>query len=225
METLKPSFATTSPKLKDHPLSLSKKIWADKTVTWKLESDSPSIEGRNIELEIFRRVFTQIGLYAPNRIVQLNKSTADADIRINFTKTDPYWVSMPSVLAYAYPPQNGIGGDITFNTKSYIWTPDGAPMPVTKAYDMGLIPGFTDPKNTIKTFKLPHTAVHEGLHAMGVPHIEKAACPGAMMNPIYNGEILMQKCDIDYLQSLYGTVNLGQTQIDEMKGRFTAPYE
>lgn len=214
----------TSANLKDHPLSLSKKIWADKTVTWKLETDTPSIEGRNIEIEIFKRVFLQIGLYIPNRIVQLNKSTADPDIRINFSKTDPFWTERPSTLAYAYPPQSGIGGDITFNTKNYIWTTDGAPMQVTKAYDLGLIDGFSDPNNKLKTFNAQHTGVHEGLHAMGVPHIEKSACDGAIMNPIYNGQILMKKCDVDYLQSLYGMVNLAESQILEMQERFKSPF-
>ena len=219
-------FATApvvSSKLFDHPDSISRKIWADKTITWQLLSDTPSIPGRNIEIEIFKKVFLQIGMYIPNRIIQLNKSTADADIRINFSKDDPFWTERPSTLAYAYGPQVGIGGDVTFNTKNYVWTEDGAPMNVVKAYDLGLIAGYSNPNNTIKTYKTPHTGVHEVEHAMGCPHIAKEDCPGAVINPIYNGNIFMQQCEIAVLQKFYGKVNLSQQQIADMKARIEKP--
>ena len=215
-------FATTT-KLFDHPDSISRKIWGEKTITWKLETDTPSMPGKEIEIAIFKKVFLQLGLYIPNRIVQLNKSTADADIRINFSKDDPFWNERPSTLAYAYGPQVGIGGDITFNTKNYVWTEDGAPMNVVKAYDLGLIPGYTNPNNTIKTFNALHTGTHEGEHAVGCPHIAKETCPGAVINPIYNGSIIMQQCEIAVLQKFYGKVNLTQSQIDQVLEKIKTP--
>lgn len=225
IESLTPQFATTT-NLKNHQRSLTGKIWADKTITWKLVSDTPSIEGRKIEEDVFKLLFLQIGMYIPNRMKQLNKPTADADIRITFSKTDPFWTERPSTLAYAYGPSDGIGGDITFNTKNYIWTPDGAPMTVTKAKELGLITGFVNPNNKIKTFDVQHTGCHEGLHAMGVKHIEKADCDGAIMNPIYNGQRLMIKCDIDYLQSMYGVQQPNEAQLKILRDKIKAgiPY-
>ncbi len=226
IKSLTPQLSTHPTNLKNESRSLSKKIWANDVITWKLETDTTSIEGRKIEQEVFKLAFLQIGLYIPNRIVQLNKQTADADIRINFSKTDSFWTSHPSTLAFAYPPADGIGGDITFNTKNYIWTPDGKPMSVTKALDLGLISGFQNSNNKLKTFDVQHTACHEGLHAMGVPHIEKSACDGAVMNPYYNGQRIMLQCEIDYLQGMYGKKQPNATQLQNLRKRIQAgvPY-
>ncbi len=225
IQSLVPSHQTVTQKLKDHPDSISKKIWGEKTITWKLETDTPTIAGRDIETEIFKRIFTQIGIYIPNRIILLNKSTADADIRINFSKTDPSWKDHPGWMAFAFGPQTGIGGDITFNALNYIWTPDGAPIRADKAYDLGWIPGFQKPDQMIKTWKAPHTGLHEAEHAMGLNHIEEFQCPGAVLNPYYNGELLLKQCEINILQKFYGKTNLAPEQITEMQKRFTAPYE
>ena len=225
IQKLHESMETEPPTGSTKPSSgaLGGRIWGSNKITWKIITDTPTIPGKEIEVQIFKRVFTQLGLYIPQKIVQLNKPTADADIRIYFSKDDPYWVQFPSALAYGWGPGAGQGGDITFNSKNYIWAPDGKSVRADKAYELGWITSFVKPDNKLKTWNAQHTGTHEGQHSLGCRHIPKETCPGAVINPIYNGGLLIKQCEIDQLQGFYGKPNLTKTQIDQAIKEYLTP--
>jgi len=190
-----------------NPDSLTGKVWdADSgPLYWKLDTDTPDILGINQELELFKRVFLQIGMETPLVIRRRRRQTADAAIVVTFTHEDPFFKERPSVLAYAYGPANGIGGDITFND-NHIWTLDGDPITAYDAYEKGLIEGFDNPTNKLRTYDAQHTGTHEGGHAVGMPHIPED--PNAMLYPYYNGQRIFQQKDLALLHKLYGSSNL-----------------
>lgn len=187
--------------------ALNGKVWDPDfgKVTWKLETDSPSIEGRKAEVKLFKRVFLQPSMLTDLVINQKRRSTADADIIINFNHDDPLFKSRPNVLAYAYGPGDGIGGDSVFNT-NVVWTLDGK---IIDADEYTRITGkeVENPDNTFRTFDLQHTALHEvGGHSLGLPHI--LDCSYCVMNPYYNGQRKFQEGDLNLFYDFYNKVNL-----------------
>jgi len=190
-----------------NPDSLSGKVWdADSgPLYWKLDTDTPDIGGILLEIELFKRVFLQIGMETPLVIRRRRRITADAAIVVTFTHEDTFFKNRPSVLAYAYGPADGIGGDITFND-NHIWTLDGMPITALEAWEKGLIEGFDNPTNKLKTYDAQHTGTHEAGHAVGMPHIQED--PNAMLYPYYNEQRIFQPKDLALLHKLYGSSNI-----------------
>ena len=195
--------------------SISKRIYDGEFVTWKLETDTPDIEGRLNEQKMIKLVMLQIGILIPLKVRQVRRSLQEAEIVITFVETNPFFLKRSSVLAYAYGPFDGIGGDITFNDK-YIWSLDGKPLSVEDALTKGFIENGV-PGNMIRTFDVHHTMLHEALHAFGVPHLQNS---GNVMNPYYNGVRIMQTDDVNYLQLLYGKSSRGHRYWERILARF-----
>jgi hypothetical protein len=185
--------------------AISNYIWNKDygAVTWQLESDSPDFGNRKDQIKLFKRVFFQASIETPLIINQKRRGTAEADIVITFqgSKDNPFFKKRKSALAYAYGASSGIGGDITFND-DYIWTLDGKPITALEAYEKGLIKGFDDPTNKIKTFDAQHTGTHEGGHALSMDHLSD--CNGCVMFDFYNGKRKFHVNDLAYLHRLYG---------------------
>ena len=202
------SFLEDAPRLKlysDPDDILGNRIWNVDAgaVTWRLESDSSDFGNRKDQIKLFKRVFFQASIETDLIIQQKRRGTAEADILINFTgaKDDNFFKNRPSVLAYAYGASTGIGGDITFND-DHIWTLDGKPITALDAYEKGLIVGFDDPTNKIKTYDAQHTGTHEGGHSLSMKHLD--SCNGCVMFPYYNGSRKFHSNDLAYLHRLYG---------------------
>ena len=195
--------------------SISKRIYEGEFVTWKLETDTPDIEGRLNEQKMIKLVMLQIGILIPLKVRQVRRSQQEAEIVITFAQDIPFFIKRPSVLAFAYGPADGIGGDITFNDK-YIWSLDVKPLSPEEAISRGFIEN-ADPRSTIRTWDVHHTMLHEALHAFGLPHLENQ---GNVMNPYYNGERIMQTDDVNYIQLLYGKSSIGHRYWERILSRF-----
>ena len=110
--------------------------WNEGKITWKLESDTPDIEGKKFEVRIINLAFLAWGKEMKNlKVRQQKRSTADAELKINFVakESDSYLKDKPNVLAYAYfpNPRSSLAGDITFND-DYIWSANGGSVPAWK---------------------------------------------------------------------------------------------
>ena len=205
-EELKPNFShdPNLDRLKRNDDALGNRVWNPDVgpVYWKLETDYPHIEGRKLEEKAVKKMFIQPSLLTNLVIRQKRRSLSDAEIIINFfdSKAEPIFKNNPGYLAFAYGPGTGIGGDITFNADQ-IWTLHGKPITAIEAFERGIIEGFTDPTNKLRTFDIQHTGTHEGLHALGCPHLPN--CSGCVMFPFYNAQRLLQAGDKTLLWSFY----------------------
>lgn len=202
---LKPNFShADSDRTIPAEDALGRRIWNPDAgpVYWKLETDYPYIEGRKLEIKAIKKMFIQPSLLTELVIRQKKRSTADAEIVINFfdSKTEPIFKTNPNYLAFAYGPGPGIGGDITFNADR-IWTLQGKPITAIEAFEAGIITGYSNANNRLRTWDVQHTGTHEGLHTLGCNHLP--GCKECVIYPYYNRQRLLQKGDKDLLWSFY----------------------
>ena len=203
--SIEPRHVTAPRLIKTEEDAISPFIWNKDfgAVTWKLESDSADFENRKDQIKLFRRIFFQASIETPLIIHEKRRGTAEAEIIITFqgSKDNTFFKNRPSVLAYAYGASLGIGGDITFND-DHIWTLDGKPITAMEAWERGLIVGFDNADNLIKTYDAQHTGTHEGGHSLSMDHLPN--CNGCVMFPYYNAQRRFQPNDLAYLYRLYG---------------------
>lgn len=198
-----PNFITESTK--PNANALGSRVWAEQKIYWRLDSDTPDIEGRKQEIDLIRLAFLETSLKT-NLIIQgRRKQSLDAHIVINWTTEDKLFKSRPSVLAYAWGPRAGLGGDITFND-GYIWTVNGKPILGKEAVERGLVEN-ANPDSLLRTYDALHTMKHEGGHAMGMPHLESQIYSENVMFPFYNGQRQFQSGDLGLLYKLYDESN------------------
>jgi len=181
--------------------------WKKKTVTWRLYSDTPDIEGRKKEEKIIKRGLLRWQLRVKNlkfRMVNtysrrfVNKHGVHPDMVINFKSpaNDDYLsqAGKENVLAYAYfPGQGEISGDITFNEK-YNWSAHG--------------------KNG--TYNMEHVLMHEAGHGIGLRHDPHTK--DSIMYPQYTGKTSLGKRDEERIQSFYGIRPGYETLVQRLKG-------
>ncbi len=111
-------------KLKDNILALNNKTWDEnETVYWQLDSDYEWISDE-VLADICKDAFLETSLTTKLRINQKRRQTGDAHIKIQYLgKKDEKYFKREGVLAFAYGPQQGIGGDITMNADMIWWLP------------------------------------------------------------------------------------------------------
>jgi hypothetical protein len=221
--SLEPRFVQGENRLTriDDPDAISPFIWNVDfgKVTWQLETDSSDFENRKDQIKLFKRVFFQASLETDLVINQKRRGSADADIRITFqgAKDNKYFKDRRSVLAYAYGASTGIGGDITFND-DHIWTLDGKPITAMSAWEKGLIEGFDNPENLIRTYDAQHTGTHEGGHALSMAHTPD--CKHCVMFPYYNKQRKFQSNDLAILHRFYGKAGVSSRIKAHLYNRF-----
>ena len=188
-------------------------------VTWRLETDSSDFDNRKDQIKLFKRVFFQASIETDLVIHQKRRGTAEADIVVTFQggKDNTFFKNRKSTLAYAYGASTGIGGDITFND-DHIWTLDGKPITAMDAWERGLIQGYDDPTNLIKTYDAQHTGTHEGGHSLSMAHIND--CKDCVMFPYYNKQRKFQSNDLAILHRFYGKANVSSRIKTHLYTRF-----
>ena len=210
-----PEFST-SPigKTKPNMDALGGMIWdSSETLYWSLDSDYKWLT-KDEQTNIIKSAFLETSLATPLKIQQRRKETADPQIHINWLgkKDYPYFTS-ESILACAYGPASGIGGDVTMNA-DVLWLLRKTPLTAKEAKEKGYIGEYSQANNEIRYYDPVHTMKHEaGGHACGLKHLESPALMKlAIMYPYYNGLRNFGNADIEYVQQLYGK----STKIDRI---------
>uniref|UniRef100_A0A8C1ID87 interstitial collagenase n=1 Tax=Cyprinus carpio TaxID=7962 RepID=A0A8C1ID87_CYPCA len=156
--------------------------WKKHDLTYRIENYTPDMSVAEVDDSI-KRALQLWADVTPLRFTRLYRGTAD--IMISFgvgDHQDGYPFDGPNgLLAHAFPPFEGIGGDAHFDDdeKFFYRSPQG--------YNLFLV------------------AAHEFGHSLGLEHSRD---PGALMYPTYIHRdvdtFVLPKDDVDGIQSLYG---------------------
>lgn len=209
--------------VKPNDLSISNRVWSgDETVYWQLDSDYEWISKKNLK-NLIKLSFLQASFETPLVIRQKRRLSSDAQIIIKYLhkKDERFFRDRPSVLAFAYGPSGGIGGDITMNADR-LWLLRDEPLTVVEAFEKGYIDGYDKqfPNSTVKYYDPQHTHTHEGGHALGMPHITDINQRNkAVMYPFYNGLRIFGEEDLNILKQLYGKASLNHKIKEYLIGR------
>lgn len=206
-------------KLISNVLALNNKVWDENEVVyWQLDSEYEWLS-KKVQIDIMKDALLETSLTTKLRIRQRRRQTGDAHLKINWlgAKDEKYLANRPGVLAFAYGPQIGIGGDCTFNSDQIWRLPSQGKITVKEAFDLGMIDDYdrSRPNNTLRTYDPYHTAKHElGGHSCGMHHITDINQRfTAIMYPYYNGVRMFSEGDLDYLFQLYTKMGYWQRAI------------
>ena len=153
---------------------------------------------------------TTWGIEIPIKFRSAWTSDVTPDITIDFknSMTDEYFRKSPSVLAYAFMPNQGeVSGRIVFND-DYIWDFLGNGMKASDALSKGYIAGTANPNNIIKTYSLITVLVHELGHMLGLTHDASGNKEGLdVMDAYYSGvdRLSLSERDLSRIKAKYGS--------------------
>jgi len=145
-------------------------------------------------------------LEIPIKFKPANWHGVSADIRISFAgDEDNLFRTRPSVLAYAYFPEQGdLSGVIVFNNK-YLWDLSGAGISGKEAVEKGIVEN-AHPDSIIRTYNLIVVLTHELGHSLGLKHDVTGNNNGEdAMDAFYDeGVIDLSGRDISRITDKYG---------------------
>ena len=133
-----------------------------------------------------------------------NRRNPISNITIDFKTSDEdhYFKDKPSVLAYAYfPNQGSVSGKVIFNN-DYIWSTNGKPISGKKAKEKGYVVDAYD-TNQLKTYNLIHVLIHELGHTLGLRH-DAHNDTSDVMDPYYSGKLELSNYDLLRIRAKYG---------------------
>ena len=136
------------------------------------------------------------------------KTANKADIRLEFKNSaqDELFKKQPSVLAYAYFPNQGtVSGKVVFND-DYIWDLLGRGIKASDALAKGWVKQIADPNSILKTYSLVVVLIHELGHMLGLTHDVSGNRDGVdVMDAYYSGvdRIELSKRDLDRIHLKY----------------------
>ncbi|KAM3869175.1 collagenase 3 [Diretmus argenteus] len=154
--------------------------WNNNNITFRIENYTPDLNKADVDRAI-RNALNIWAAVTPLTFKKLHKGNADIMIGFGSKEHGDYnpFDGPDGLLAHAYPPGKGIGGDTHFDEDEH-WSKDST------AYNLFIV------------------ATHEFGHALGLSH---STDPGALMYPVYSygkGYPLSED-DIDGIQDLYGS--------------------
>lgn len=122
----------------------------------------------------------------------------DLTIEFKSKKEDHYFVEKPSVLAYAYfPNQGSVSGKVVFNDE-YMWTFQGKGITAGEALRRDWITGTTNPENILRTYSVIAVLIHELGHSLGLRHDVTGNYDGVdVMDAYYSGVNRFELSDRD----------------------------
>ena len=215
-------------KLKENLNALNHRVWDDsEPVYWQMDSEYEHLTYQQ-QVDLTKFAFLETSLLTKLKIRQRRRQSGDAHIKINWlgSKDEKYFKDRASVLAFAYGPQKGIGGDITMNA-DHLWLLRKEKLTAIEAFEKGYIDNYdkSHPTSRIKFYDPAHTMKHEGGgHSCGMRHIEDVNQKyDSIMYPFYNGKRNFGDVEINYLFTLYDKVGYWQrvrNLIAHRMGRF-----
>jgi len=145
-------------------------------------------------------------LEIPVKFKPANWYGVPADIRISFRgDEDNLFRTKPSVLAYAYFPEQGdLSGVIVFNTK-YLWDLSGKGISGKEAVEKGIVEN-AHPDSIIRTYNFIVVLVHELGHSLGLRHDVTGNNDGEdAMDAFYDEDVIdLSGRDISRITDKYG---------------------
>ncbi|UVF62420.1 matrixin family metalloprotease [Nitrososphaeria virus YSH_922147] len=197
--------------------ALNGATWASDIIYWRRDSSYKWIDDKTMD-KMIASAFLEASMQTRLKIRKTNHG--DAQIIINFLgkRDEPYFTSQ-SILAFAFGPGQGMGGNITMNSDN-LWLLRKEPLKALEAKRLGYIDNFQFPDNEIRFYDPLHTLKHEGGHALGLNHItDLNMARKSVMYPYYNGLRTFGEADLAYLQRLYGNAGVSKTITDVIRKR------
>ncbi|XP_069746814.1 collagenase 3-like [Narcine bancroftii] len=172
------------PDIAEYNFFPRKMKWKKNNLTYRILNYTLDISSANVDMVIEKalKVWSDV---TPLKFRKINEG--EADIMISFGTRehgDNYPFDGPhNVLAHAFPPNEGMGGDTHFDEDEK-WTMK------SNGYNLFLV------------------AAHEFGHALGLAHSQD---PGALMHPVYTYSNMkgfrLARDDVNGIQALYGPSN------------------
>uniref|UniRef100_A0A3Q4AQT4 Collagenase 3 n=1 Tax=Mola mola TaxID=94237 RepID=A0A3Q4AQT4_MOLML len=153
--------------------------WPNNNITFRILNYTPDLDKSDVDRAI-RNALNVWADVTPLTFKKVHRGIADIMISFGSKEHGDYnpFDGPNGLLAHAYPPGQGIGGDTHFD-EDELWTKDSS------AYNLFIV------------------AAHELGHSLGMSHSSDA---GALMYPIYSYSkgYLLSEDDIEGIQALYG---------------------
>uniref|UniRef100_A0A3P9KJL4 Collagenase 3 n=1 Tax=Oryzias latipes TaxID=8090 RepID=A0A3P9KJL4_ORYLA len=153
--------------------------WKHNDLTFRITNYTPDLKSSDVD-RIIRQALNVWSAVTPLTFRKLHEGTADIMISFGSREHGDFnpFDGPDGLLAHAYPPGPGIGGDVHFDEDEN-WTKDSS------AYNLFIV------------------AAHELGHALGMSH---SSDPGALMYAAYSYSegFPLAEDDIDGIQDLYG---------------------
>lgn len=184
----------TSNKL-DHPMEFIETQvervgkWNKGVMYYNVENSCRTMSDRDVRRAL-NYTMTTWAIEIPILFKQAWAHGVTPDIRLEFKSAleDKLFADSPSVLAYAYFPEQGsVSGKVVFNSE-YIWDFQGKGIKASDAVAKGWIVGTSNPNNIIKTYSLIAVLIHEIGHSLGLTHDASGNTSGVdVMDAYYSG--------------------------------------
>ena len=184
--------------------------WETPILYWDLVSDSPDIEGVELEEKLVKRALLRWQIVVKDlKFRKWRTGKPAARIRIEFKtgEQDEMFAKSKGTLAYAYfPGQGNASGKVIFNDDN-LWSTTGEGVPHINPDGSRVV---------LKAYILEHVLIHEFGHMLGLRH-EKYARE-SVMYPYYSGTLKLSETDILRIQSKYGERGIWRQLLNKLQG-------
>lgn len=149
--------------------------------------------------------------------LKLVKKDQNPDITVNFkhSDADEYLARRKregtNILGYAYDPAHVQKGTLVIND-DYLWSATGESVEAWKVHPEHY--GPEDPQ-TVPTYNLTSTLIHELGHTLGMPHIDD--CEECIMYTHDNENVILKDQEIEIIRKKYGKTTRSEREYTRLK--------